>query len=318
MSSAEQSGKRLSLPIVGDERDGEAGSGGGRRDFMKAAGIFAGAAALSACDAESREAFFQQHFKELSKTDLEKVLGRLEAKYTKMYGKQFKVGAEEPIPNVLFGYALDLSRCVGCRRCVYACVKENNQSRDPQIHWITVLEMEKKSGVDVMHSNAYYDPTEVPREGHFYMPVACQQCENPACTKSCPTQATWKEPDGIVVVDYDWCIGCRCCMSACPYGARHFNWATPSLPAAEANPSTHYLGNRPRGKGVVEKCTFCVQRTRNGLYPACVEICPVGARKFGNMLDPASEVRYVIENKRIFILKEELNTQPKFFYFYGV
>jgi len=196
-------------------------------------------------------------------------------------------------------------------------VEENNQSRDPQVHWIRVLSMEKEGGVDFSDSDPYYDPETVPEEGHFYVPVQCQQCRNPPCTKVCPTGATWTEPDGIVVVDYDWCIGCRYCMAACPYGARHFNWSEPTLPAEEINPVTHYLGNRPRPKGVVEKCTFCIQRTRGGRYPACVEVCPVGARKFGNLLDPESEIRYILENKRILVLKEELNTMPKFFYFYG-
>jgi len=196
-------------------------------------------------------------------------------------------------------------------------VKENNQSRDPQIHWIQVLEMEKEKGIDFLHADLYYDHEEVPHEGHFYVPVHCQHCQNPPCVKSCPVEATWTEPDGIVVVDYDWCIGCRTCMAACPYGARYFNWGKVQLPAEEANPETHYLGNRPRSKGVVEKCTFCVQRVREGRYPACVEACPVGARKFGNLLDKDSEIRYILENKRVLILKEELNTQPKFFYFYG-
>jgi molybdopterin-containing oxidoreductase family iron-sulfur binding subunit len=133
----------------------------------------------------------------------------------------------------------------------------------------------------------------------------------------CPTGATWTEPDGIVVIDYDWCIGCRYCIASCPYGARHFNWTEPKLPADQLNPDTHILGNRPRPKGVVEKCTFCIQRVRNGRYPACVEACPVGARKFGNLLDPNSEIRYLLENKRTFVLKAELKTRPKFFYFYG-
>jgi molybdopterin-containing oxidoreductase family iron-sulfur binding subunit len=219
--------------------------------------------------------------------------------------------------NVLFGYGLDLSKCVGCRKCVYACVKENNQSRTPQVHWIKVLEMEKEKGVDLMHSTPYYNPEKVPEEGFFYMPVQCQQCKNPPCVKVCPVQATWTEPDGIVVVDYDWCIGCRNCMTGCPYGARHFNWSSPRIKSEEINTDTEYLGNRPRTKGVVEKCTFCIQRVRNGKYPACVEICPVGARKFGNLLDEQSEIRSIMKNKRVFILKEELNTQPKFYYFYG-
>jgi Fe-S-cluster-containing dehydrogenase component len=194
----------------------------------------------------------------------------------------------------------------------------NNQSRlHPQIHWIRVLEMDKEHGVDLTHAEHYYDPATVPQPGKFYFPVQCQQCRNPPCVKACPTQATWKERDGIVVIDYDWCIGCRCCMSACPYGARHFNLAEPTLPAAELNPSQHFLGNRPRPKGVVEKCTFCIQRSRNGRYTACVEACPVGARKFGNLLDPDSEIRRVMETKRVFVFKEELATHPQFYYFYA-
>ncbi|MBI5508707.1 MAG: 4Fe-4S dicluster domain-containing protein [Deltaproteobacteria bacterium] len=286
-----------------------------RRHFLQG---MAATAFVAACSPLEREAFFQRHFKELNKDELARVLARLSQGYSERFHKQVTVSAEPAASGVLFGYALDLSRCIGCRRCVYACVEENNQSRDPQIHWITVLEMEKAGGVDVMHANAYYDADEVPRPGHFYMPVQCQQCEHPPCVKVCPVQATWQDADGIVVVDYNWCIGCRCCMSACPYGARHFNWGEPTIADAEVNPETHYLGNRPRPRGVVEKCTFCVQRVRNGRYPACVEVCPVGARKFGNLLDPTSEVRYVIENKRVFILKEELGTSPKFFYFYGV
>jgi len=178
--------------------------------------------------------------------------------------------------------------------------------------------MEKEKGIDFAHSTVHYNPETVPEPGHFYLPVACQQCRNPQCITVCPTKATWQEEDGIVVVDYNWCIGCRYCMAACPYGARHFNWGEPNIPLEEINPETHYLGNRPRPKGVVEKCTFCVQRVREGKYPSCVEICPVGARKFDNLLDPESEIRYILENKRVLVLKEELNTQPKFYYFFGV
>ena len=83
-------------------------------------------------------------------------------------------------------------------------------------------------------------------------------------------------------------------------------------------PNTHYLGNRPRDQGVVEKCTFCIQRVRKGLNPACLEICPTGSRKFGNILDPDSDIRYILENKRVFVLKAELNTRPRFYYFYGL
>jgi len=288
-----------------------------RREFLFLTAGIGAAQYLAGCGAEAREDFFDTHFLELSPTELQARLARLEERYTEQQGQPVSVSATPPIPNTLFGYALDLSICVGCRRCVYACVRENNQSREPQIQWIRVLEMDKEGGVDLEHANQYYDPETVPADGKFYMPVQCQQCQNPPCVQTCPVGATWVEPDGIVVIDYNWCIGCRCCMAACPYGARHFNWTEPSIPQDELNTNTHYLGNRPRPRGVVEKCTFCIQRVRNGRYPACVEICPTGARKFGNLLDPESEIRYVIENKRVFILKGELNTEPKFFYFYS-
>ncbi len=254
---------------------------------------------------------------EVPRARLKKAIQELERQYSSNHSKQITVSDAPPLPGVEFAYALDLSRCIGCRRCVYACVQENNQSREPQLHWIRVLSMEKEKGVDLSHADPYYNPPEVPEPGHFYVPVACQQCRNAPCTKVCPTGATWTEPDGIVVIDYDWCIGCRYCMAACPYGARHFNWTTPGIPEAEINSQTHYLGNRPRPKGVVEKCTFCIQRVRQGRYPACVEVCPAGARKFGNLLDKDSEIRYIIEHKRVLVLKEDLNTLPRFFYFYA-
>jgi molybdopterin-containing oxidoreductase family iron-sulfur binding subunit len=291
-----------------------------RRDAIK--GLFAACASACATGCgitkDDLNSFVQKHFREMEKPELDAVLAKWERNYKKNYHRDIKIGTEPAQEGVLFGYALDISRCIGCRKCVYACVDENNLSRDPQVHWISVLEMDKKHGIDLEHANQYYDHDHVPQDDKFYMPVACQQCENPPCVKSCPTKATWKEPDGIVVIDYDWCIGCRCCVTACPYGARHFNWATPTIPEDEVNTDTHYLGNRPRPRGVVEKCTFCIQRTRKGKYPACVEICPVGARKFGNLLDPESEVRYVLDNHRVYILKEELGTEPKFFYYFGV
>ncbi len=293
-----------------------------RRKFLKGVGAAVGSTLIARRKAEalsfSMSELFQQHFKKFSKEDLERVLARLEDEYKKKFGREVKVTAESHIPNSLFAYALDLSRCIGCRRCVYGCVEENNQSREPQIQWIKVLRMEKEKDINVEEAELYYNPDLVPEEGYFYMPVQCHQCRNAPCTKVCPVQATWMEPDGIVVVDYNWCIGCRYCMAACPYGARHFNWAEPKIPEEELNPKTHYLGNRPRYVGVVEKCTFCIQRSRNGRYPACVEVCPVGARKFGDLNDPDSEIRYTIENKRVFIFKEELNTQPKFFYYFGI
>lgn len=292
-----------------------------RRKFL--AGFATGMAALALplyeANASLWEEYFRQHFKRLDKDELRQILRSMEEELSKKYGKNVTVKATPPMDNTLFAYAIDISRCIGCRKCVYACVKENNLSRNPQVHWI--LDLEFKTSVkwlDLEEGNPYYNPEKVPQKGHLYVPIQCQQCENPPCVKVCPVKATWKEPDGIVVVDYNWCIGCRYCMAACPYGARHFNWAKPHIPKEELNPNMHYLGNRPQYKGVVGKCTWCIQRTREGRYTACVEICPVGARKFGNLLDPNSEIRYILENMRVFRLKEDLNTRPKFFYFFSL
>jgi molybdopterin-containing oxidoreductase family iron-sulfur binding subunit len=284
-------------------------SGVTRRQFASVAAAAAAGWLLTACG--------PRRLHEMPRETLRAAIADMEREYSAAYGRSVTVADTGPLPGVMFGYALDLSRCIGCRRCVYACVEENNQSRDPQVHWIRVLAMDKARGIDLVHADPYYEPATVPEDGTFYVPTQCQQCRNAPCTKVCPTGATWIEPDGIVVIDYDWCIGCRYCMAACPYGARHFNWGEPAVPAGELNPAMHYLGNRPRKKGVVEKCTFCIQRTRAGRYPACVEACPVGARKFGNLLDPDSEIRYIIEHKRVLFLKPELNTLPRFFYFYG-
>jgi molybdopterin-containing oxidoreductase family iron-sulfur binding subunit len=291
-----------------------------RRSLLVNAGLTT-MAAVSASVAGAAPGFVERmlrtRFAELSEERKAEILDALEREYSERYGREVTVADTPPMDGVQFGYGLDIARCVGCRRCVYACVHENNQSREPQIHWIRVLRMEKERGIELAESTAYYEPEEVPEPDAFYLPVACQQCRNPACVKVCPVKATWQEPDGIVVIDSDWCIGCRCCMSACPYGARHFNWTEPGISSEEINPDTHYLGNRPRPSGVVEKCTFCIHRTRKGRYPACVEICPVGARKFGNLLDEQSEMRYLMREKRVFVLKEDLNTQPRFYYFYA-
>jgi Fe-S-cluster-containing dehydrogenase component len=288
-----------------------------RREFVRLTAIGISASVAACSTRAGWDDFFQKRFQEMKPDELARLLSKLEARYEETYGGPFSVKATSAKEKVVFGYGLDLSRCIGCRRCVSACVKENNSSRDVQIQWIRVLRM-KKGEFNLEKSEAYYEPESVPEEGYFTIPVQCQQCENPPCVKVCPVKATWKEPDGIVVIDYNWCIGCRICMAACPYRARKFNWNEPVIPRDEVNRDTHYLGNRPRMKGVVEKCTFCIQRAREGKYTACVEACPTGARKFGNLLDPKSEIRYVLDNFRVFRLKEELNTEPKFFYFFSL
>ena len=290
-----------------------------RRGFIKsaAAGLALSVLPFKSAGAFDWDPFLQKHFREMTGDEVKKVIERLEIEASREWKKNIHISATKAMPDVKFAYGLDLSRCIGCRKCVSGCTQENNQSRNPQVHWISVLRFKKgDKWTNLEGSEKYYDAKKVPEKDFFYLPVQCQQCDNPSCVKACPTKATWKEPDGVVVVDYNWCIGCRYCMTACPYGARRFNWGKPDIPANEVNPKTHYLGNRPRYKGVVEKCTFCIQRTREGKLPACAEACPVGARKFGNILDPKSDIRYVIENKRVFRLKEDINTNPNFYYFF--
>jgi len=296
-----------------------------RRSFLRgslgaAGGLAAFAAAISPLkdlDTEDLtvEKFLQKHYKEMTPEDKQRVLERIAAEVEKRYEVRPELRDLPPLDGVEFGYALHLGRCIGCRRCVHGCVAENNQSRKPEIQYIRVLEMPQGS-IDVDRSNHYYHPAKVPARGHYYMPVQCHQCANPPCVKVCPVEATWQEPDGVTVIDYDWCIGCRYCAAACPYFARRFNYMQPEVPAKDINPNMNYLSNRPRTKGVMEKCHFCLQRTRAGRMPRCLEVCPVGARNFGNLLDPNSQVSQILRKKQVFVLKQDAGTLPRFFYYF--
>jgi len=315
-------------PSNPSDQTNEQPSGGvmNRRQFLQATAAVSGIAALAASlaplgelkDFTTLERFMQKYYKELTPAEMEKVLARIEREVEKEYGVKAKVRDLKAKDGVQFVYALNVTRCIGCRKCVHACVAENNLSRNPEIQYIRVLRLPHGS-LDLEKAEHHYDAEKVPEKGYFYLPVQCQQCAKPPCVKVCPVHATWQEPDGITVIDYDWCIGCRYCEAACPYWARRFNFTKPHIPKDKINPDMAYLGNRPRRMGVMEKCHFCLQRTRAGRYPACVEVCPAGARKFGNVLDPNSEVAYILKNKRVFIqLKEELGTSPRFFYYFDV
>jgi Fe-S-cluster-containing dehydrogenase component len=291
-----------------------------------AGGLAAGVQAASACTPLSAETDEEREVKLLAwqeyikgnyrfMTDEERAetIARLERLAQLQRGVDITIQSTGAQPGVQFGYAFNISKCKGYRRCVEACINENNLDRHADTQYIRIFEIED-GVVDLERGDATFQH-EVPAEGHFYLGTQCFQCADPPCVKVCPVGATWQEPDGITVVDYDWCIGCRYCMAACPYWARRFNWAEPEVPAEVVNPNQHYLGNRARMKGRVEKCTFCIHRTRQGRLPSCAEACPTGARVFGNLLDPDSEIRWVLANKRVFRLKEELNTEPRFWYF---
>ncbi|MBW2528652.1 MAG: 4Fe-4S dicluster domain-containing protein [Deltaproteobacteria bacterium] len=262
-----------------------------------------------------RDEFLQQHYRELSDDDKRAVLARLEAWTKREYGADVDIDDPPPRDGTKFGYALNLTTCLGCRQCAEACHRENNHDRRSHNSYIRVFEVDDGT-LDLARGTTRYDHP-VPQDDKFYMPVQCHHCANPPCVDVCPVKATWKEPDGIVAIDYNWCIGCRYCEAACPYHARRFNWARPEIPPDEVNPDQAYLSNRIRMKGVMEKCTFCLHRTREGRLPACLEACPAGARVFGNLLDPESDIRWVLANKRVLVLKEDYGTVPSFFYYFG-
>lgn len=205
-----------------------------------------------------------------------------------------------------YGMAIDLRRCVGCEACTVACKQENHTP--PGVAYAKVIKEEVG---------------EYPHVRRRFLPVLCNHCENPPCTDVCPVGATWKrQEDGIVVVDYDICIGCRYCITACPYGARYFdfgdNYQEP-MSEFERQPSPEYGEYRDRTTGGspignVRKCTFCLHRLARGEQPACVQTCMPRARTFGDLNDPDSEISRLVAERRGFRLKEELGTEPNVFY----
>ena len=298
----------------------------GRRDFLKSAAkaaVFGGATMLTGCGTEALgsgetlklrfKEFFKKNYRLMTPAEKDETVRRLERLSKLKKGVDVQISSKEPIEGVLFGYAFNVTRCEGYMECVAACVKENNLDRKSNTQYIRIFEMEHGEMSPEVGDGKYFH--EVPVADHFYMGVQCFHCQEAPCVKACPTKATWQEPDGIVVVDYDWCIGCRYCIAACPYYGRRFNWNDPVVPLNEMTKKQHYLGNRLRSRGQMEKCTFCVQRSREGRNPACVEACPTGARVFGNLLDPKSEIRFVLKHKKVFRLKQDLGTDPKFWYF---
>ena len=202
-----------------------------------------------------------------------------------------------------YGMVIDLKRCSGCKTCSVVCKVANNIPND--IIWNRVL---TEGGNAPDTAGGTWDNPEMQ-----HWPVACQHCENPACTKVCPVGATWKdEQTGIVRQDYDKCIGCRMCMAACPYNARSFNWEEP-VRDVDFNYGDAEVPVRPRG--VAEKCTLCRERTDRGEEPMCVVCCPTHARIFGDLDDPASEVSKAVVERKAHVLLEEQGTRPQVYYF---
>ncbi len=203
---------------------------------------------------------------------------------------------------------IDLSKCVGCESCTISCKAENKTP--PEVSYNIVLEEEIGTYPNVRRA---------------FVPRPCMQCEEPPCVPVCPVGATYKRPDGIVAVDYDVCIGCRYCIAACPYGARHADFGetytgeTPNPQPYEEAAVFEYGEERHRTEGAspignARKCHFCLHRLDKGLLPSCINDCIGRARYFGDLNDPDSLVSELLGERQAFRLKEELGTRPSVYY----
>jgi len=211
-----------------------------------------------------------------------------------------------------WAFVCHADRCIGCGLCVEACKLENHVPLDPEFNrtWVerhTVTE-DGEVLVDSPHGGIDGFPPESTAEGAegartkeaYFVPRLCMQCDNPPCVSVCPVSATYKSEDGVVLIDADRCIGCGYCVVGCPYGARYI------VPSGEETP----IGTA----GVADKCTFCYHRITRSQQPACVEVCPVGAREFGDRKDPASPINVALRDDRVRVLKPEQGTEPRVFY----
>ena len=244
--------------------------------------------------------------KKLSRRDLLKVAGAAAVTVAGLRVMN-EASASEPAPGGIRQWAMviDQNKCNGCGYCVLACRAHNDIS--PEITWNPILEAGQVGNKKV------------------YLPRPCMQCAKAPCVDVCPVKASYHRSDGIVMMDYERCIGCRYCEVACPYGARSFNWTAFEDP----NPAVPEWGEpevarRPRG--VPEKCAFCYQRIDRGLAlgltpgvdpdatPACAVVCPVGARTFGDLNDPNSPVSKLLRENPNFRLREDLGTGPRVYY----
>jgi Fe-S-cluster-containing dehydrogenase component len=217
-----------------------------------------------------------------------------------------EVKAPEKAGRHRWAMVISMENCTGCEYCIYACQATKNTPDN--ITW-NVLS---------------HEFTSKGREYHLVRP--CLHCENPPCTDVCPVGATYRRDDGLVVMDYDKCIGCRYCMVACPYGARSFNWKDPQDEPRSYVPEWGEPEVEMRPRGVVEKCTFCIERLDRAeaegltpgedyeVTPACVNACPAEARFFGDLNDPNSKVSQLLREHPTMRLREDLGTSPRVYY----
>ncbi|GAB6166345.1 hypothetical protein JCM19992_23450 [Thermostilla marina] len=217
---------------------------------------------------------------------------------------------KKPIEQRRWVMVIDLRKCIGCEACTASCISEN--ALPPGVVYRPVIKEEIG---------------EYPNVRKRFTPRPCMHCDNPPCTPVCPVGATYKRPDGIVAMDYEVCIGCRYCLSACPYNARTADFGdfygdgTPAIADYETRPFMEYgkIYQRNPGEhaspiGNAHKCHFCLHRIENGMLPACTTTCVGGATYFGDYNDPKSLVHRLIGSPHATRLKEEAGTEPMTFY----
>jgi molybdopterin-containing oxidoreductase family iron-sulfur binding subunit len=203
--------------------------------------------------------------------------------------------------------AVDAAKCrADCSECFTACHAAHNVpdigNPKEEVKWIWPERFEH-----VFHAESHSRVPEAIRTRS--VPILCNHCDNPPCVRVCPTAATFRRPDGIVMMDSHRCIGCKICLAACPYGARSINFRNPRPFIATLNPDFP-----TRSKGVIEKCNFCEERLARGMEPACVLACPERALVFGDTEDPRSALRQVLDRKFTIRRRAELGTKPQVYY----
>lgn len=286
----------------------------GRRGFLQAAG--ATIAALAASDATPARAAIDS-IPLQSASDLPTPgIGPDADVLIQMYA-DLRRALQKPAAERHWVMVIDTRKCVGCHACTIACVAENKLP--PGVVYRPVLEDEIGDYPNVVRR---------------FMPKPCMQCDNPPCVPVCPVNATYKNEEGVVIVDYEQCIGCRYCITACPYSSRTFDIGatyTQGLPEDDAlvglavaedyerAPSYEYGKSHPRNHdespiGNVRKCHFCLHRIRAGMLPECVTTCIGRATLFGDSRDPESVVTRLIAGNNVIRLKEEMGTEPRVYY----
>lgn len=207
-------------------------------------------------------------------------------------------GALQKTPSPeLFGFIVDTTTCIGCGKCVQACKTENCVPDECYRTWVEryIITAGDSVFIDSPHGALYgFKGSGVAGDVKraFFVPKLCNHCAEPNCVQVCPVGATYMTEEGVVLVDEKHCVGCGYCVQACPYGARFMH------------PVRH----------TADKCTWCYHRVKKNLLPACVIVCPVKARQFGNLNDPKSAINRVLKQFRISVLKPETGNNPKTYY----